>query len=75
MPVPIIDPAKREEEHSKIATAHRPKRDAKRAETARKRAAKRQKVEVVNDTKVLGKRKADFDQDDIEVDGAEGDEG
>jgi len=66
VPVPIIDPAKRKEEHRKIAAAHRPKRDAKRAEAAQKRAAKRQKVEVVNDTKVLGKRKADFDQSDVE---------
>ena len=68
VPVPIIDPAKREEEHRKIATAQRPKRDAKRAEAAQKRAAKRQKVEVVSDTKVLGKRKADFDRDGVEAD-------
>lgn len=73
VPVSVIPPAKREEEHSKIATAHRPKRDAKRAETARKRAAKRLEVEGATDTKVLGKRKADF-KDGIEIDGVKGDE-
>ena len=59
---------KREKEHQKIAAAYRPKRDAKRAETAQKRAAKRLKVETAGDTKVLGKRKADLDRDDVEAD-------
>ena len=65
VPIPIIDPAKREEEHHKSATVYRPKRDAKRAEAAQKRAAKRRKPEA--DTKVLGKRKADPDQDNGEA--------
>lgn len=63
VPIPVIDPAKREEEHRKTATAYRPKQDTKRAQIAQKRAAKRPKKEVVNETKVLGKRKADFNQD------------
>jgi len=61
-PVPVINPANRKDEHRKIATAHRPKQDAKRAETAQKQAVKRRKVEVANGTKVLGKRKANLDQ-------------
>ena len=65
VPVPIIDPAKREEEHRKIAAAHRPKQDTKRAEAAQKRAAKRTKIEMVNEKKVLGKRKA---KPDVEAD-------
>jgi len=64
VPTPVIDPTKRKEEHRKIAAAHRPKRDAKRAETAQRRAAKRLKVETASDTKVLGKRKADVIMDD-----------
>ena len=58
-----------------MATAHRPKRDAKHVEAARKRAEKRLKTEVVSDTKVLGKRKADFDQDDVETGAAKGSRG
>ena len=58
LPIPVIDPAKREEEHRKVATAQRPKQDAKRAEANKKRAAKRQKVEVVGNSKVSGKREA-----------------
>lgn len=62
-PIPTMDPAKREEEHRKIASAYRPKQDKKREETAEKRAAKRPKKEAAGNNKVLGKRKADFDQD------------
>ena len=65
-PIPIVDPTKREEEHRKIAAAYRPKQDAKR--TAQKRATKHPKMEAASDNKVLGKRKADFDQDDVKVD-------
>ena len=67
-PTPIIDPAKRKEEHRKIAAAHRPNQNAKRAEMAQKRAAKRPKMEAAGENKVLGKRKADFDRGDAEVD-------
>jgi len=75
VPIPIIDPTKREEEHRKIATVYRPKQDAKRAEQAQKQAVKRPKVEPVSGgkqpvkveaasgSKVLGKRKADSDPD------------
>lgn len=73
-PIPIIDPTKREEEHRRIATAYRPKQNAKRAEAAKKRAAKRMKIEVADDEKILGKRKADPDQDDIEGDTVMSDE-
>ena len=66
LPVPIIDPAKREGEHCKIATAYRPKQDAKRADqAAKKQASKRLKAEAAGDTKVLGKHKADFDKDNV----------
>jgi len=74
VPIPIMDPVEREEEHRKIATAYRPKRNAKRAETAQKRAAKRPKTEAAGD-KVLGKRKVDSDQSDVEADAIMGDEG
>jgi len=62
VPIPVIDPAKRKEEHRKIATAYRPKQNTKRTEAAKKRVAKRPKTEAVGDDKVLGKRKANFDQ-------------
>lgn len=68
VPNPIIDPTNREEEHRKIAAAYRPKQDAKRTQIAQKRAAKRPKKEVADNTKVLGKRKADFDRRDVEAD-------
>lgn len=74
MPIPAIAPERRKEEHHKLAAALRPKRDAKRAETAKKRAAKRPKVEAETDTKVLGKRKADF-EDDLNGDSVKGDGG
>jgi hypothetical protein len=51
-----VDPTTREEEHRKIAASHRPKQDAKRQETARKRAAKRPKTEPTDKNTVLGKR-------------------
>ena len=63
VPIPVIDPAKREEEHRKIATAYQPKQNTKRTEAAKKRAAKRPKTEAAGgDNKILGKRKANFDQ-------------
>lgn len=61
-----------EEEHHKIAAAYRPKQDKKRAEASQKRAAKRPKMEMAQDNKVLGKRKADFDQDDVKADNVMG---
>ena len=68
--IPAIDPTRREEEHRKTATAHRPKQNAKRLETARKRAAKHPKTEATEDNTVLGKRVGrDFNQgDDDEAD-------
>ena len=69
VPIPIMDPTKRREEHHKIVTVCRPKQDEKRAEVAKKRAAKRPKTEAAGDCKkVLGKRKVDFDQRDAEAD-------
>ena len=67
VPVPILDPTKRKEEHCKIATVHRPKRDAKYAEMGQKQTAKRLKMEAAGDTKVLGKWKAISDRDGVEV--------
>ena len=76
VPIPVTDPAKRLEEHRKIATAYRPKQDDKRAEVAKKRAAKRPKTEAAGDCKkVLGKRKVDFDRGDVEADVIAGNEG
>jgi hypothetical protein len=75
VPIPIIDPTKREEEHRKIATAHRPKQDTKRAEAAQKRAAKRPKTETAGEKKVLGKRGANFNKGDVEADVIMGDGG
>ena len=68
VPIPLIDPMKREEEHRKIAAAYRPKQDAKRAQAAQKRAEKRLKTEAAGNAKVLGKRKAGFGQRDGEGD-------
>ena len=70
IPIPIIDPTKREEEHRKFAAAHRPKQDAKRTEAAQKRAAKRlkTKTETTSGDKVLGKRKANLHQKDVDAD-------
>ena len=75
VPIPITDPVKREEEHRKIATAYRPKQDEKRTEIARKQAAKRPKTETVSDSKVLGKRKAEPDEGDVEADTVTGGKG
>lgn len=63
-PIPIIDPAKREEEHRRSAAAHRPKQNAKRVETAQKRAAKRPKIEPTDKNSVLSKPVVDFNEDD-----------
>lgn len=69
VPIHIIDPTKRKEEHRKIATAYRPKQDTKRAEAAKKRAAKRPKAGAAgDDSKVLGKRKAGSNRDNVEAD-------
>jgi len=68
VPIPIIDPAKREEEHRKMATAHRPKQDAKRTEAAQKRAAKRLKTKTVSKNKGLDKQEAKVNQDDVKAD-------
>ena len=63
VPIHIIEPVKREGVHHETASVHRPKQAAKRAEAAGKRAAKRLKVEPVSGSKVLGKRKADSDEE------------
>ena len=75
VPIPITDPVKREEEHHKIATTYRPKQDEKRMEIAKKRAAKRPKTEAVSDSKILGKRKAEPDEGDVEADTVTDDKG
>jgi hypothetical protein len=71
VPIPVIEPTERMEEHRKIAAAHRPKQDAKRAQAAQKRAEKREekrvKTDAANDTKVLGKRKREKRDGDGDV--------
>ena len=66
LPVPVIDPTRREGEHRKIATAYRLKQNAKCADqAAEEQALKRPNTEAADETKVLGKHKVDFDRDDV----------
>ena len=68
MPIPVVDPGKRMEEHHTFAAAYRPKQSARRTEIARKRAEKRPKTEPAHNGTVLGKRPARVDQGGIEAD-------
>ena len=62
LPVPVIDPTKREGEHRRITTAYRLKQNEKYADqAAEKQALKRPNTEAGVETKVLGKHKVDFD--------------
>ena len=74
-PIPLIDPAKREEEHRKISAEYRPTHEAKLAEANQKRAAKRPKKEVKGEGKVPKKQKPETNGDGLETDVVMGVEG
>ena len=68
VPIPIIDEARREEEHREISARYRPTQEAKCAEATQKRAVKRPKIEADDKGKVRGKQKAELNRDGLEAD-------